>query len=437
MNRYDTIIIGAGLAGLATACQLACLGQKVLLIGQGHGSLLLASGCIDVLGFQPVTSKKPVRNPLSQLADFIREHPDHPYHFTGIDTLEAGLKAFQALVNHSKLPYQGIIKNNWFLPSPAGVIHPTCLAPLSLANGELSGRGHMLIVGFYQLRDFYPGLISQNLTQQDLGFPVEALTVELPSMPIADDHNVTPVELALMFEQPDFRQQVINRLKNRSKGFHRIGFPAVLGLKEHTAVIVDMQNQLNSTVFEISTLPPSVPGRRLLETLRQVLVDAGGHIIIGSRVIDGVIENGRATQIRFETASRPKTIKAANFVLATGGIYGGGIQTDAEGGLGRVWEPIFGLPVAAESNRHLWFAQNFLDPKGQPFANFGVRVNNRLNPVDEANTPIADNLYIAGATIAGADWTRGRTGEGVALATAAAIVKRITGRIYDDGSSPA
>jgi glycerol-3-phosphate dehydrogenase subunit B len=230
---------------------------------------------------------------------------------------------------------------------------------------------------------------------------------------------------------------VIQRLKGQTKGYDRVGFPAVLGIKRHTEVVADLEKELGKTVFEISTLPPSAPGRRLLEALRQVLVEADGRMIIGSQVLDGLIEAGRVSQIRFESANRPKVVKAENYILATGGIYGGGILTEAEGGVGRVWEPIFGLPVVAESNRHLWFAPRFLEPTGQPFANFGVRVNGQLNPVDEHHRPVAENLYLAGGVIAGSDWSRGRSGEGAALATAAAIVKQITGRIYTDGSSSA
>jgi len=162
----------------------------------------------------------------------------------------------------------------------------------------------------------------------------------------------------------------------------------------------------------------------LYEVLKRTLVQANGRLIIGSNVIDGALEDGRITQIRTETVSRPKTIKADNYVLATGGIFGGGIQTDADG---QVWESIFGLPVVAEINRHKWFAKNFVSPQGQPVDHFGIKVNEQLNPVDDSNTPLATNLYIVGASIAGAEWTRSRTGDGVAVTTATKAVKQITG----------
>ena len=427
MSRYDTIVIGAGLAGLTTACHLAQAEKKVLLLAHGLGALLLASGCIDILGYQPADSLDPVKNPLSQLDAFLAERPNHPYHISGQAHIKAGLDAFKRLVNSNSLDYQGSLDRNWLLPSTVGAVRPTCLAPASLANGELSRGGNMLIVGFNELRDFYPALISRNINEQKLGVESDAVTLSLPPIPLANAMNVTPIELARSFEEPDFRHGVANSIKPKSKDFDRIGFPAVLGIQSHAEVMADLEKKLGKTIFEISTLPPSVPGRRLFEGLRQAFVQAGGQIIIGSKVVDGAIENGQVTQVRFETANRLKIVQAKSYVLATGGIYGGGIQTDADGGIGKVWEPIFGLPVEAESNRHLWFATGFLDPKGQPFANYGVNVDKNLKPVNGSGNPIAGNLYVAGATLAGSDWTRGRTGDGVAIATAATIVKQIIG----------
>jgi len=424
MSKYDAVVIGAGLAGLTAACRLAQANKKVLLVATGAGALLLASGCIDVLGYHPAYAVEPVENPLASLADFLAERPTHPYNVTGTPSIKTGLRAFLELANHGSLDYRGEPGRNWRIPGPAGAVRPTCLAPASLANGELGEGGRMLIVGFNELRDFYPALISQNLNEQDLGVQSNSVMIEAPSLEIAD-MNATPIELARAFERAYFRGQVVKAVKAASKGYSHIGFPAVLGLKAHAEVLADLEKQLGKTVFEISTLPPSVPGRRLFERLRDVFLQAGGRLILGSKVVDGMIADGRVTQIRFETTNRLKSITANNYILATGGIYGGGIVTDADGGIGQVWEPIFGLPVEAESNRHHWFAKGFIDPAGQPFASFGVQVNQCLNPVDGSGSPIAENLFVIGASLAGYDWARGRTGEGVALASAVAAVDQI------------
>ena len=89
------------------------------------------------------------------------------------------------------------------------------------------------------------------------------------------------------------------------------------------------------------------------------------------------------TQVRLETASRLKPIHANHYVLATGGIFGGGLLADQDG---RVTEPIFGLPVVADTNRHHWFEKQFISLTGQPVFNFGVKVNPNLNPVNGSHS---------------------------------------------------
>ncbi|HXV44865.1 MAG TPA: anaerobic glycerol-3-phosphate dehydrogenase subunit GlpB, partial [Anaerolineae bacterium] len=328
---------------------------------------------------------------------------------------------FLKLVNQNGLEYQGDLTRNWLLPSGAGAIRPTCLAPASLAKGELSTGESMLIVGFNQMRDFYPTLISQNLNEQDLTKAAACLIDVTISR--ASKVDVVPTEVARAFEKKDFRRQVVNAVKNKSKSYSRIGFPAMLGLDQHREVIADLEKGLGKPVFEISALPPSIPGRRLFEGLKQAFLQASGRLIIGGKVADGTIEAGRVSQIRLETANRLKPIQANNYVLATGGIFGGGLEAHQDG---TITEQIFGLPITEETNRHKWFHKNFLSPHGQPIFNYGVKVNQQLKPVNNSGAPLAENLYAVGAILAGSEWTRGRTGEGVALATAAAVVEQIS-----------
>lgn len=421
MTRYDTIVIGAGLSGLTTACQLAEAGQKTLVVTTGIGAVLLASGCIDVLGFHPADSKVPVENPWREMDSFLADSPGHPYALVGKEALQRGLNAFMKLTAKAGLPYQGDINQNWLFPGPLGAVHPTCLAPASFVAGDLSQKGEILFVGFKELKDFYPALTSQNLNAQQLGVQSRAVTLELPE-PATGKMNITAIELAREFDQPEFRRKIAQAVKPYLQSAARVGFPAVLGLTQSTQVLADLQTQLGVPVFEVSLLPPSVPGRRLFEALRGLLRLSGTEMIIGGKVASGTIENGRVVSVNIETASRLKPLYADNFVMATGGIFGGGLQTDLTG---KIWEPIFNLPVPGDADRHHWFGEGFLSPEGQPVTKFGVKVNTLLNPVDGAAVSLASNLYLAGAAVAGYNWIYGRTGNGVALATSAAIVSHL------------
>lgn len=430
MSNYDTVVIGAGLAGMTAACRLLQAGQKVLVVAKGIGALLLSSAAIDLLGFHPPESSEPVRNPLAELENFLARRPDHPYQALGRDRVAAGIEDFLTLAHSAGLDYRGAAGRNWLLPGPAGAVHPTCLAPAGLAGGELGEGGRLLVVGFRELRDFYPALICQNLNEQDLGLAATPWVVDAPP-PAAGKYNLTPLELARIFEQPGFRRELVRAIKGAAKGHDRVGFPAVLGLGRHSDVMADLEKLLGRPVFEISTLPPSAPGWRLFEALKHLLLKSGGRLIVGSEVVGGAIDGGRVSQVRFTSANRLETVRAKDYVLATGGIFGSGILTDASG---RVWEPVFDLPVAAETDRHKWLAPRFITPGGQPVGLAGIRVNRRLNPVNEDGAVLAENLYVAGASIAGSNWVSGRTGNGVAVTTAMAIAGQLmaSGEGYDN-----
>src|SRR5690606_38704761 len=76
----------------------------------------------------------------------------------------------------------------------------------------------------------------------------------------------------------------------------RIGFPATLGLADPTTVVDDLASALDAEVFEIASLPPSVPGLRLQNLLRAEITRLGGRILDSSEVVtldrtsDGAIE---------------------------------------------------------------------------------------------------------------------------------------------------
>ena len=68
----------------------------------------------------------------------------------------------------------------------------------------------------------------------------------------------------------------------------RSALPAMLGLRDPTPVLADLEERLGRRVFEIPTLPPSVPGMRLFEILRSTPSRAaGGRLVFGA-------ERGRA-----------------------------------------------------------------------------------------------------------------------------------------------
>ncbi|NIP22784.1 MAG: glycerol-3-phosphate dehydrogenase subunit GlpB, partial [Phycisphaerae bacterium] len=77
----------------------------------------------------------------------------------------------------------------------------------------------------------------------------------------------------------------------------RIGFPAVLGMKDAPAIKTDLEARLDRPVFEIPILPPSVPGIRLHHILKQAIEMNGGRVFDGMEAIGSEAENGRITTV--------------------------------------------------------------------------------------------------------------------------------------------
>ena len=78
-TQGDVLVIGAGLAGLTAAWQVAAQGKKVRLITRGWGATHWHSGCVDALGYYPLDSSDPVHSPAETIGELIDDNPHHPY----------------------------------------------------------------------------------------------------------------------------------------------------------------------------------------------------------------------------------------------------------------------------------------------------------------------------------------------------------------------
>jgi glycerol-3-phosphate dehydrogenase subunit B len=406
---HDTVVIGAGLAGLTAALRLADEGRRVLVIARGVGSTHLAPPTIDVLGFADEVVERP-REALSRL---VAAHPDHPYSRLPAEVIAAGIEWFKG-----RLPafgYRGGLDENFLLPTAVGAAKPSAVVPGTMVGGDLRGGGRFVFVGL-RLKDFYPAYLAENLAH---GGRIEARAIELDPPPGEDGGTLG---LARRFEQPAFRDAIVRDLAGRVEADERVGFPAVLGLQKAGEVWRELEERLERPVFEVPTLPPSVPGIRLFEALTAELRRAGGRVLIGQAVIGAETADGRVEGVVMQAAARPTTQRARSFVLASGGLAAGGIRVDS---YGEVKESVFDLDLAGMSaaNGRPRFVPTYLDE--QPLDRVGVPVDDRLRPIDTDGGVRFENLRVAGATLAGAVPWREGSGNGMSLATGYAAAEAI------------
>lgn len=425
----DLIVVGAGLAGLVAAYTAAKAGLRVKLIAKGLGALHWGAGTVDVLGYYPNAST-PVERPFETVQALALARPRHPYALLEGTGLAESLQAFLVLTREIGLPYGGQGRKNpvpspdgenLWLSSPLGVARPTLLAPWGQLVGDLHSSQPMLIVGFRGMRDFFPTLIADNLAKQGH----QARAVSLPLDFVTERPYTNSVQLARELENPSHRSRLGTELRRLVQAGERIGLPAILGIDEHESVMEELQACVGAAIFEIPTLPPSVPGVRLSTALWRQLQRLGVDVERNMNVIGFHVEDRRLVWVETETSSRPIKHRADTFLLATGGVLGGGINTDHRG---RAWEVVLDLPLALPAQRSGWLRPEFLGPQGHPIFSSGVPVDGHFQPVGTDGLPMYANLYAVGGLLAHADPIRERSMEGIAIGTAVSAIHSIVER---------
>jgi glycerol-3-phosphate dehydrogenase subunit B len=411
---HDAVVVGGGLAGLTAALRLAQEGKRIVVVAKGVGATNLTGGTIDVLGYAPVR----VESPRRAIPELVEQRPDHPYARLDLDLVERSLSWLCEAVR--PLGYTGGLDENLLLPSAVGAERPTALAPASMVAGDLRDHPRVLVAGFRALKDFYPAYVADNLVTA--GYAARATVLDANPRPGEADVNGL-VYAAALDADAEFRRRLGEQLAAAARPGESIGLPAILGVEDAPAVWSEVQERAGVPVFEIPTLPPSVPGRRIHLLLASALRDAGGRVIVGAVAVGAESTNGRLDAVVVQDAARRRPYRAGAFVLATGGVASGGLELELDGS---VREPVLGLPVAGVPDGRP-FAPGYLD--SQPFARAGLTVDGELRPVDVDGRVVFDNVHAVGAMLGGAEPWREKSGDGISLASGIRAAEAIAERL--------
>src|SRR3954470_7009460 len=276
-----------------------------------------------------------------------------------------------------------------------------------MAAGDVRSGAPVVAVGFHGLRDFHAPLLAEGLTRAS---EVQARAIELDVSPGGRADN-NSYGFARAFDEPAFRAETVRALQ--AQPGERVAFPAVLGFS--TPAWEDMAQALGRPVFEVPTLPPSVPGMRLTSALRGALGRAGGTLRLNNVVVGAERAGSRVRALRVRVGLREVPMGCDWVVLATGGFMAGGLVLSSR------WEAreaALGLPVAGMPSGAR-FSARYFDEHGM--SRVGVEVDGKLRPDG------LENVVVAGATLAGAMPWKEKSGDGISLATGFAAASVISG----------
>jgi len=384
VTEYDVIIIGAGVAGLTAGAFLAGRGFKVALVTSGEPTACLSTGCIDVCSRD--------HNPLLGIKEL---PPEHPFHLVPEKTIREALDNFQAAMMDMVIPYTGALEENRLVLSALGTFKTTCLVPSTMEAAPQDTKDSIHIITFAGLKDFYPSYILSR--RKNTKFSVYDAGVS------------STMGIASHFEEKEFLESFIVWLKGQNIDEDKIAFPAVLGLESAAEIVKTIATRVEKPVFEIPTIPPSMPGRRLFNALTDYFRKKGGDIYWGWPVI-GVEKSGKIIEaVMTASKGRPNSLNGKAFILATGSFVGGGLVAGRE----TITENIFNLPVHVPGPRETWFENDYFS-FNHGIGRAGIKVDSSLRP---AGAPW-ENIFVCGGILADTEILKNGCGHGLALATA-------------------
>ena len=415
-QKYDLAIIGTGMAGMAAAVFAVNRGISTVIVGS-LGESWFTSGLIDLMGVHPIGDGKTWHDPWAAIEAVSEDIPGHPYARLPKEDIKAALQEFYAFLSDAGLPYRTQDDRNSDLITAFGAIKTTHGVPQTMWPGvtAFSRKAPCLVVDLQGLKGFSARLLAERLSPVWPGLK----TLSIPSIYSEQAHEINPLPLSQDLEIAEYRQKLAELIRPYAKDAEFIGLPAVLGIHQVNKVVHELGELLGKPVFEIPTMPPSIPGIRLKEAFLRFLPAKGVHCMFQKHVLKATPTADGAFLLDVGRTEHETQIKADSVLLATGRFLGGGLLSDHR----TLSESLFDLPVFQPENRELWHDDRLLRPSGHAVNQAGLETDAMMRPLGAKGHPAFEKLFAAGIILAHQDWTRMKCGSGLSVATAYGAVK--------------
>lgn len=422
--KCDVTVIGAGISGMAATLFAVNRGLSVAQVGSAS-EIGFASGLIDLLGVHPIKDGKGLNDPWAGIDALKQDIPQHPYARLNEEEINAALNELLGFLQDAGLPYHTDSQHNIRIITPMGTVKTTYAVPQTMWGCVEAFRKKepCLLVDFEGLKGFSAGMIATAM--RDKWPDIKTARIVFPGTEQMDE--VLPEHMANALVISENREKLARRIKEHVKDSRPVGLPAILGLFRSVQVADEMAELIGVPVFEIPTMPPSIPGLRLKEAFERGLREKRPYYFPQSKVFNVDIKNNEGFTIHFGRMVNEREIISKGVILATGRFIGGGLNADRK----RVRETVFNLSVFQPENRTQWHRENLFDPLGHQINLAGLETDNQFRPLNDKGQPVFKNLYAAGSILAHQDWKRMKCGVGLAAATAYGAVKAFTNESTD------
>lgn len=411
--KFDTIIIGGGLAGLVCGIRLQEKGQNCVIISTGQSALHFSSGSLDLLGKLPDGSE--VIRPLEAIG---RLEEFHPYRKIGVEKVKQYVEDTNQFMERCGVLVQGNSDRNHYRLTPMGMLKQTWLTFEDFTTFENRDKfpwSRVAVINFEGFLDFYTQFIADSFEARGA-----MCTVSSISLPPVEKLRSNPTEMrsaniARVFDSYESINQLVAALHPMCDEVDMLVLPAVFGLSSPIPMQY-LKHRLAKPLCLVATMPPSVPGIRTQQQLTRRFIELGGTFMMGDTVERGSIVDGQIKGI-VTTNHGDIELSADNYVLASGSFFSRGIIARPDS----VYEPVFNVDVYFDEDRANWYQTDVF--ASQPYMNFGVKTDVDFHPMMQGKK--IGNLYAIGSILSGFNPMQEGCGAGVSILSAMNVADQI------------
>lgn len=403
--KFDTVITGAGLAGLTAAIKLAEQSAKVAVISTGRSTMHFNSGSMGLLGFgsgHRVVSD--IRSAIAALPD------EHPYSIIGADNIGRLQSECRRILTECGIEMTGDDETNHTRVTPLGIVRPAWLTLEGMLTTDalqrLPGK-KISIAGIAGFLDFYPRFLAAGLTRQGFSTSVHTIDTTLTRHLRTSESEMRAANIARSLTD-DSIAGMAAAIESSVSSFSpdAVIFPAVAGLAD-PADFTRLRRLCRYPLFYGTTLGTSVPGMMIHELMLRRFRALGGTIFNGDSAVSAQYSGDRLISVGTSRLGDDR-LEAGHFIFAGGRFFSHGLQMLPD----HISEPAFGLDITGPDNRR--YDKNIFAP--QPFMKAGVATDRNFHGL-RSGSPVG-NLTVIGSALAGADSLQEDSGAGIAMLTA-------------------